>query len=325
VGRRRATLALLVSDRSARYRKLAIKYGPYLLTAVVLVAILRKYSFAEITAAMSRGNAWPLFPIAIAFALTHMAIVSGWDAIVLRPVLGGPSYWDLVRVKSGCAVLQSLGYLFNQGAYGTWIARATGSGARVAIGLILFTAGSDLAAGSLVASIAIYASGVRVSDVLRFGAPMMFASVFLVLLGQPREPFTRATLTEKPGILRVFRAVPRGWGATQLVGRIFNSSLIIFAVYAAANAFGMKLPLKAALAYVPLIMLVGSLPVNVMGFGPVQGVWLLFTEWVPGPQILAFQILWNVAVLVANTLRGALFVPRLLREVAEGPRPSTVL
>jgi hypothetical protein len=313
-----------VSER-ARWRKLATQVAPYVLTAIVIVAILRKYPVGEITSAMSRGRPWPLFPIALAFALTHMAVVSAWDTVVLNAVLGGPKYWDVVRVKSGCAVLQSIGYLFNQGAYGTWIARATGTGVRVAVGLILFTAGSDLAAGSLVAAISIIASRVDVGDVLRFGAPMMFASVFFVLLGQPRETFSRETLATKPGILRVFRAVPRGRGAMQLFGRVLNVSLIILAVYVAANAFGMKLPLRAALAYVPVIMLVGSLPVNVMGFGPVQGVWLLFTEWVPGPQILAFQILWNVAVLVANTVRGALFVPRLLREVAEGPQSSVVL
>lgn len=309
----------------ARLRKLAITYGPYLLTALVLAAILRKYSFGEITAAMGRGRAWPLFPIALAFAITHMAIVSAWDTIVLNAVLGGPKYWDVVRVKSGCAVLQSLGYLFNQGAYGTWIARATGTGVRVAVGLILFTAGSDLAAGAFASSVSIFLSHIAVGDLLRIGAPMLCAAVALFLLGQPRQPFTRDTLVEKPGIVRVFRAVPRGRGAIQMVGRILNVSLIIVSVYVAANAFGMKLPFRAALAYVPVIMLVGSLPVNVMGFGAVQGVWLLFTEWVPGPQILAFQILWNFAILVANTLRGAAFVPRLLREVADGPRTSTVL
>lgn len=313
-----------MTDRSLRLRRLATKYGPYVLSAIVIWAILRKYSIGEITTAMSAGNAWPLFPIAMAFAITHILVVSAWDTMVLEAVLGGPPFLDVARVKAGCAVLQSLGYLFNQGAYGTWIARATGSGVRVAVGLILFTAGSDLAAGSLVATVSILLSRVPVSDLLRFGAPMLFASVFLVLLGQPREPFTRTTLDERPGVLRVFRAVPRGRGAAQLFGRIINVSLIILAIYAAANAFGMKLPLRAALAYIPVILLVGSLPVNVMGFGPVQGAWLLFTDWAPGPQILAFQILWNVAVLVANTLRGAVFVPRLLREVAEGPRTSAV-
>lgn len=313
-----------MSKDSAQLRKLAVKYGPYVLTAVVVAAILRKYSLGDIVAAMGRGHAWPLFPIALTFAVAHMLIVSGWDTIVLRAVLGGPSYWDVFRVKAGCAVLQSIGYLFNQGAYGTWIARATGSGVSVAVGLILFTAGSDLAAGSLVAAVSIVVSRVPVGDVLRFGAPMMFASVLLLLLGQPRQPFADQN-EKKPGILRVFRAVPRGIGAMQLFGRVVNVSLIIFALYVATNAFGMNLPLRAALAYVPVIMLVGSLPVNVMGFGPVQGVWLLFTEWAPGPQILAFQILWNVALLVANTVRGALFVPRLLREVAEGRRESAVL
>ncbi|MBI2390129.1 MAG: hypothetical protein HYV09_11125 [Deltaproteobacteria bacterium] len=306
-----------------RLRGLATKVGPYLLTAIVVAAILRRYSLGEIVGAMARGHAWALFPIALAFAIIHMLIVSAWDTVVLTSVLGGPRYYDVARVKSGCAVLQSIGYLFNQGAYGTWIARSTGSGVRVAVGLILFTAGSDLAAGSLVATVTIALGRVPVGDLLRFGAPTLFASVMLLLLGQPREPFAETTLAERPGVLRVFRAVPRGRGAVQLFGRILNVVAIILAVWVAANAFGMPLPLRAAFMYVPIIMLVGSLPVNVLGFGPVQGAWLLFTEWVPGPQILAFSIVWNVALLVANLVRGGAFVPRILREVAAGTQPQS--
>lgn len=312
---------MTTTDRSLRLRRLLVRFGPYVLSAVVLVAILRKYSASEILGAMRAGNAWPLFPIALLFALTHLLVVSAWDTLVLNAVLGGPPYRDVIRVKAGCAVLQAIGYLFNQGAYGTWIARATGSGARVAVGLILFTAGSDFAAGSLLATASIHGGRLPVGDVLRFGAPICFVVVTLLLLGQRREPFSRSTHTERPGIVRVFRAVPRGSGATQLFGRMVNVALIILGVWAAANAFGLALPLRAVLTYLPVIMLVGSLPVNVFGFGPVQGAWLLFTPWVPGPQILAFQILWNFALLLANLLRGAFFVPRILREVAEGTEP----
>jgi len=325
MGSRCGTLAALVTttDRSNRLRRLLIRFGPYLLTAVVLFAILRKYSVPEIYAAMAAGNAWPLFPIALIFAVTNLFVVSSWDTLVLSSVLGGPRYLDVVRVKAGCAVLQAIGYLFNQGAYGTWIARATASGVRVAVGLILFTAGSDFAAGALIATASIHLGRIPVGDVLRFGAPVCFVGMSLLLLGQRREPFSQSTLGERPGVVRVFRAVPRDRGAVQIFGRIANVALIIVAVWAAAKAFGLALPLRAAIIYVPLIMLIGSLPVNVFGFGPVQGAWLLFTPWVPGPQILAFQILWNFALILANVTRGALFVPRILREVAEGIEPAS--
>lgn len=306
-----------MTDRSLRVRKLIVRVGPYILTAVVLFAILRKYSIAEIVSAMAAGRAWPLLPIAVLFAISHMLVVSAWDTLVLNAVLGGPRYLDVARVKSGCAVLQTIGYVFNQGAYGTWIARATGSGVRVAVGLILFTAGSDFAAGALVATASIHLGKIPVGDLLRYGAPFGFFAVGFLLLGQPRQTLP----SERPNVIQVFRAVPRGRGATQLFGRIINVGLIILAVWAAANAFGLALPLRAAFTYVPLIMLIGSLPVNVFGFGPVQGAWLLFTPWVPGPQILAFQILWTFALIVANLLRGAVFVPRILREVAEGTEP----
>lgn len=305
-----------MSDRS-RLRQHLVRFGPWVLTAIVLAAILRKYPLGEILHAMAEGRAWPLPLVAMTFAVVHMIVVASWDTLVLHSVLGGPRWVDVARVKSGCAVLQSIGYVLNQGAYGTWIARATRSGPRVAVALILFTASSDFAAGALVATGSVHLAQVRVPELIRWGAPIGFVLVTALLLAPRRVPLP----TSGASVLEVFRAVPRGRGALQLFGRMINVGLISVAAWAAANAFGLALPLRAAITYVPLIMLVGSLPVNVFGFGPVQGMWLLFTPWVSGPRILAFQILWNLSLILANVLRGVAFVPRILREVAEGSAP----
>ncbi len=310
----RLTVSANPKPKPSRARKLLVRFGPYLISAAVVAAILQRYSVRDIAAAMQRGNAWALFPIAIAFSIVQILLVSAWDAIVLQSVLGGPKYWDVVRVKAGCAVLQSLGYLLNVGAYGTWIARATGSGARVAVALILFTAGSDFAAGAIVASFSTAFGGVPAGPVLRYGAPALALAVITLLLFPKRRSLDPDA---EPTVSNVIRAVPRGRAALQIVARLTNAAWIIATIWMAMRAFGLAVPFGAAVAFVPLILFVGSMPVNVLGFGPVQGVWLLFARYADGPSVLAFQIGWNVALLVAYLLRGAIFVPRILREVAD--------
>jgi hypothetical protein len=288
-------------------------------SAIAIGAIVAKYPVGAIVDAVRDGNARAVFPIALAFAIVQILLVSAWDTIVFENVLGGPRYVDVVRAKAGCAVLQAVGYVVNQGAYGTWIARATGTGVRVAVALILFTAGSDLAAGALFASAALAFAPIGVPAILRWGAPVL-AIVIASLLIVPRR---RELDLASPRPLHVFRAVPRRWTLLQLVARASNIALLIGAVYLATRAFGLQIPFAIVAAYMPIVGLVGSLPVNVLGFGAVQAAWLVFTPWADGPAILGFQVVWNLAVLVANLVRGAAFVPGVLRSIARG-RPSAL-
>lgn len=299
---------------SRRLRGVLLRYGPYLVTAAVVFAILHRYPVDEIMRALGAGRAAAVLPVAFAFAVVQILLTALWDSIAVRAVVGGVRYLDIVRVKSGCAVLQSIGFVFNVGAYGTWIARATRSRAKIAAGLVLYFTISDLAAGAFFATLATTLLRVDVGPVIRIGTPIVCLAVLALLLAPSRVPID----PENPTLLGVFRAVPRRQAVVQLCGRTLTASVVVTAIWAGANAFGLSLPYSAALAYLPVVILVGALPVNVLGFGPVQGVWLLFLPWAPGPQILAFQIAWNIAILIAYVARGAFFVPRILREVAEG-------
>lgn len=308
-----------------RVRTLLVRVGPYLVTAAVIVAILRRYPVRDIVRALGEGRALAILPIASVFAILQVLVAGAADTLVIRGVLRTetthpPRYFDVVRVKAGCAVLQSIGYVLNAGAYATWIARATGSGGKVAAAILVFLAASDLGAGSFFASIATHAAGVDVGLVLRWGTPLIFLAVVGALIGPDRHPVDE--LGPAPTVRHVFRAPSRIVAATQMGVRVLGALLVVTAIWAAANAFGLHIPYRVAIVYLPLIILIGSLPVNVFGFGPVQGAWLLLSPWAPGAQILAFQFAWNVAILLTYFARGALFVPRILREVAEGAPPE---
>jgi hypothetical protein len=74
------------------------------------------------------------------------------------------------------------------------------------------------------------------------------------------------------------------------------------------------------LSYLPVILVVASLPVNVAGFGAVQGAWLLLAPWAPGERILAFSVLWQAFSAAALVLRGLPFLSGVMRDIREGQK-----
>ncbi len=78
--------------------------------------------------------------------------------------------------------------------------------------------------------------------------------------------------------------------------------------YAAVKAFGMDIPFITLIAYVPLILLIISIPVSPFGLGTSQAAMLfLFKDYGSQPQILAFSLAYSVSVLLLRALIGAYY------------------
>jgi hypothetical protein len=119
--------------------------------------------------------------------------------------------------------------------------------------------------------------------------------------------------------------VPRLYRLYSLAARCGTISVLIIATWVAGRAFGLPVPLKAWASFLPVLLVIGAMPINVGGFGPVQAAWLmLFGPWASGPAILAFQFLWHLALITALFLRGAPFLRDVVADVAKPtPTPTT--
>lgn len=298
---------------------------PYVLTGAVVWAILRQTSLSEIATQMREGNALPMLPLAVVLMICLLVLAAGWDSLVIRGALGKPGYRDVLRGKAGTALLMMLGYGFGHGAYGFWIARMTGCGAKRAGGIVLYIIISDLAAVALASSLAMGFAGDLVPTWLRIAAPLIGAGVLFAIVVLPK---LLSRMKAPPAWLDPWRLLP-GWaGLTQIAGRMLNMALGIVMTWLGARVFGLEVPLFAMAAYLPVILVVASLPINVGGLGAAQAVWILaFREWGSDAQILAFQLLWQLMSGLGLVLRGLPFVRRVITEVGEGkarlvPAPS---
>ncbi|MEJ7733729.1 MAG: hypothetical protein WKG00_31600, partial [Polyangiaceae bacterium] len=171
----------------ARWRRLVRALAPWLITVAVFVAILRRYPPGEVLAAMGEGEVAPMMAIGFALGVALLPFAAAWDRVVMRATVPAsahpPTYLDALRGKGGSAVLMVLGYAFGSGGYGVWIARATGCGAKVAAGIVLYIMASDLGAVALVATPCVWLGGLH-APWLAVGAPLVGLLVLgLALLG----------------------------------------------------------------------------------------------------------------------------------------------
>lgn len=296
------------------------RLAPYIVAATVVGAILRKYPARDIVAEMRLGHALRMLPLALALTFVVWLPYAAYDRVVLFGAVGPVRYLDVLRAKAASAVLLTLGYFLGGGGYAVWIARKTGAGGARAAGAVLYIMASDLVAVCAVAAASMWLGGLEVPHALRtIATTIVCVQVLLILIG----PY--ATTSRSIRVFEPWRRVPRGWGLSQICGRAVNIAVITAFTWAAARAFGLDVPAGAMGMYVPIILLVASLPFSVAGVGAAQAAWLLLLPWATGPQILAFQAVWHVFTGAGLLLRGLPFVRRVVAEIdagAGGPEPT---
>ncbi len=298
---------------ASAWRVWSLRVAPYLVTATVVAAILRRYPLADIAAEMRVGHAMRMLPLGLLLPFVVWLPYSAYDRIILRGAIGDVPLREVVRAKAATSVLLTLGYFLGGGGYAVWIARATRVGAARAAGAVLYIMASDLVAVCAVAGTSMWLGEHDVPRTLRTVATVIFVvQVSLILVG-PHAAWLRM-----PAVFEAWRLVPRTWSLAQIAGRSVNIAILTAFAWAAMRAFGIAIPAGAAAMYMPVVMLVTSLPINVAGLGAAQAAWLLFLPWASGPQLLAFQALWHVFTGLGILVRGVPFVRGVVREIEEG-------
>jgi hypothetical protein len=96
----------------------------------------------------------------------------------------------------------------------------------------------------------------------------------------------------------------------------FYFTFVLF-FYAAVRAFNMEIPLVALIAYVPVILLVISIPVSAFGLGTSQAAMLvLFRDYGSQAQILAFSLAYSASIVILRGALGALYYGIITRRVS---------
>lgn len=288
--------------------------APWVITAGVVAAILVQYPVARIVDEMRGGDTLAMVPVALAGVAVLWLTGTTSDWLLVGPVVGGVRWLALLKAKGAISVLNAFGLAFNFGGYAVWIQRRFGARAGAAAGTVAMIALLDLATVATIASAALWiaAPPAGVADARALAIATTAIAAVALVAGVAVRPRQVPRSFGAP-----WRDVPRARRALSLACRAGTITVLIVSTWAAARAFGLAVPLAAVASYLPILLAIGALPINVGGFGPVQAAWLtLFSPWASGERILAFQFLWHLAMLGALVIRGAPFLRGVIDDIA---------
>ena len=112
-------------------------------------------------------------------------------------------------------------------------------------------------------------------------------------------------------LLKTFRAVrfKQGLLVLALKGSVFLLSLFVHKY--ALTLFGMDIPLFRLLTFLPLVFMIGALPVTVAHLGTSQAAWIFFfKDYAPEADLLAYSLVSHLTFMLANGTIGLLFMPK---------------
>ncbi|MDY6822555.1 MAG: lysylphosphatidylglycerol synthase domain-containing protein [Thermodesulfobacteriota bacterium] len=164
-----------------------------------------------------------------------------------------------------------------------------------AVGFLFYQVPSTIADSVFIISISIFSVSIVIISVLKY------------LNGNGK--LDRFTALE---IVKVFYELP--WKSYILITFwrcIYYLSFLVF-FYFAVRAFNMDIPIAAIVVYVPMILLIISLPVAPFGLGTSQGAMILFfKDYGSESTIFAFSIAYSTSIIIVRGLIGLLFLSNI--------------
>jgi MFS family permease len=96
----------------------------------------------------------------------------------------------------------------------------------------------------------------------------------------------------------------------------FYFTFILF-FYVAVRSFNMDIPFTALVAYVPIILLIISIPISAFGLGTSQAAMLfLFRDYGTPAQILAFSLVYSASMIIFRGIIGACYYGIITKRVS---------
>lgn len=306
------------SPTMPRFRWRAIL--PPLVTAAIFVLIFRKVPFTAFVEALSQARYSDFFAALVPFSLLYFAL----DTVVLWYVVGefhgSTSLRELAPVRAVDYLISVLNHRLSQGAMVVYLARRLGTSLLEMASTILFLDFLQKTHLVLWATVGMAFVSESLPKKLLL-VPLALACMWLVFLLFVHRGLPLGRLFKAPEwrLLRTFRLAPPESYVKVLA---LKAPLLLAAVLAhsyAMEAFGFSIPLPRLLATLPIIFLVGALPINVARLGTTPLAWIFFHgDIVPAAQLLAYSLAGHLTFMLANAALGLVFLPRAYRELFDG-------
>ncbi len=321
------------SDNGAR--AVIRKWLPWIVTTAIFVYLFKRIPVDEVLEAAVRVDL-PAFLALIIFGLFFHFF---WDILVYAYTfnLFGTSvtYRGMMWIRGATYLLSLLNYMVGQGGFSLIMNRWKEISISRATSVVLFCIMIDyyvLLALCLAGAFSLPGVDINqlfvISDeghLVRF--IVISWALFAVHIGFYRRLLPRSKGFEwvkQNEVLASFREAPVIRYVKLILLRSVSSLVGIVVTYYALGTFGIHVPLLELSVMLPLVWLIGAIPITVMGMGTVQAAMILFVagyaQGVGNPQdmeaaVLAYSLLSSLLHRLGLFIIGAFCIARVPRSL----------
>lgn len=288
------------------------------ITAVIFMLIFRKVPFDRFREALTGADYVHFFGALLPFSVFYFALDTLVLLVVMRWFHGPIHYTDLLPVRAVDYLISLLNHKLSQGAMVVYLSRRLSASMLEIASSIAFldflqkthlvlwaTVGMCLVAPSIPTSLLFVPAAVALAWCL-----------FLLYMKGKLQAFAPVLRPPDWRLFRTFRISPlkRYFQVLLLKAPLLIASAAVHTW--AIRSFGIEIPFLSLLATLPIIFLVGALPVTVAHLGTTQAAWIYFHgDTAQASSLLAYSLAAHLTFMLGNAVLGIWFLPRAYREL----------
>jgi hypothetical protein len=284
---------------------------PAALTVAIFLILFWRIPFGAFWQALSKAQLLPFLALMGSFSLCFFLLDTYVLSKLIRWFHGPLPYRDLLPVRAVTYLVSIINTQLAQGAlalymhrrFRTPLAQITST---VALMILLET--TNLILFATVGFLA-FPGGAPLS---LLALPLALVAVWLLLISLARGKLSilgqRLSGSE---ILSTFRRARLRQCAVILgfKGAVFFLALLVHSQ--ALAFFGIEIPLACLVTFLPVVFLMGALPITVAHLGTSQAAWIFFfSDYAPAADLLAYSLVSHLTFMLANGTFGVLFLPK---------------
>jgi uncharacterized membrane protein YbhN (UPF0104 family) len=312
---------------------------PWLIAAGIFAYLFHRYPPAQVWEALKCVN----LPVFSAFAVSYFVFIFIWDSWVMKLVISKFSHavrtGDILAARGATYLVMVLNYAASQAAFAYYLKRRYDIAIFEALGIFIFIVFIDLLwiitlalAGSFFQDYAV--TGIALNRTVQIIAAAAYAFAILWISFWRHRPKRIYAIEERIGIFEricrrpVFHIFDQARPTDYLRVALLRTPIhftIIISMFVVLKTFHADIPFTKILGNIPIVFLVGTLPITPGGLGTTNALMVeLLSPYLSGPVFASGQVspaellftaslLWMFANYLMKVIVGTFFLNRVSR------------
>jgi hypothetical protein len=284
---------------------------PVALTVGIFLVVFWRIPFGVFWHALSRAQLLPFLGLIGSFSLCFFLL----DTFVLSKLIcwfhGPLPYRELLPVRAVTYLVSIINTQLAQGALALYMHRRFHTPLAQITSTVMLMILLETSTLILFATVGFMAfpGGAPLS---LLALPLALALIWLLLIGLARGQLgSLGQWLSGSEILSTFRRAHLRQCAIILGLKGAGFCLALLVHSQALAFFGIAIPLARLVAFLPVVFLMGALPITVAHLGTSQAGWIFFfSAYAPAADLLAYSLVSHLTFMLANGTFGVLFLPK---------------